>query len=224
MTTDILLVEDDQDLREEVAAFLRYRGFGVRECGSVAEAAAKVRETPPRATILDVLLPDGSGLSLLPVLRSEFPQCVNLVLSARSEIALKLDAFAWGADGYLVKPVDLRELVAQLNAIFKRVTNEPLPGWIVQLGAPIISGPRGASLTVSLQEASLLRVMAASRDQFATRRELIEALGHDYLEYDEQRLEAMISRLRRKLAPLGDNPIKAEHGRGYVFTQPIRLA
>ena len=68
-----------------------------------------------------------------------------------------------------------------------------------------------------------MRVFAQASEHFATRRSLIEALGHDYLAYDEQRLEAMISRLRKKIAPLGDNPIKAAHGRGYVFTQTLKI-
>ncbi len=224
MPDDILLVEDDLDLREEVAAFLRFRGFSVRECGSVAAAASVIRSTPPRAAILDIVLPDGAGLSLLPLLRESAPQCVNLILSARSELPLKLDAYGAGADGYLVKPVDLRELAAQLTAILQRLGRTSTQPWILTTDALSVTGPRGASAALTLQEASLLRLLARSERQFATRREIVEALGHDYIEYDEQRLEAMISRLRRKLTAIGDNPIKAEHGRGYVFNQPLSLS
>jgi DNA-binding response OmpR family regulator len=77
---------------------------------------------------------------------------------------------------------------------------------------------------LSLQEITILKVLAVAPDRFATRRSLVEALGHNYLAYDEQRLEAMISRLRKKIVPLGDNPIKAAHGRGYVFTQTLNIA
>jgi len=89
MAPDILLIEDDPDLREEVATFLRYSNFEVRECAGVAQAASAIRERRPDAALIDVLLPDGSGLALLPILRTEAPQCVNLMLSARFELQLK---------------------------------------------------------------------------------------------------------------------------------------
>lgn len=173
---------------------------------------------------LDVLLPDGSGLTLLPLIETSAPHCAKLILSARSEIDLKLDAYQRGAWSYLVKPIDLRELVSLLDATLKRQGPVERGGWILATESLEIQGPRGASCTLTLQEAALLRVLALGKDRFASRRALIESLGHNHIDYDEQRLEAMISRLRRKLAPLGDNPIKAEHGRGYVFTQALRLS
>jgi DNA-binding response OmpR family regulator len=79
-------------------------------------------------------------------------------------------------------------------------------------------------MTLKAKEITVLKVLAVAPDRFATRRSLVEALGYNYLSYDEQRLEAMISRLRKKIAPLGENPIKAAHGRGYVFTQTLKMA
>lgn len=224
MAPDILLIEDDPDLREEVATFLRYSSFEVRECAGVAQAASAIRERRPDAALIDVLLPDGSGLALLPILRAEAPQCVNLMLSARFELQLKLDAYRQGADNYLVKPIDPRELVALLNAVIARVPTGSKGAWIIESDSPTLRGPNGLTQTLSLQEVTILKVLALAPDRFATRRSLVEALGHDYLAYDEQRLEAMISRLRKKIAPLGDNPIKAAHGRGYVFNQTIKVA
>lgn len=224
MAPDILLIEDDPDLREEVATFLRYSSFAVRECAGVTQAASAIRERRPDAALIDVLLPDGSGLALLPILRSEAPQCVNFMLSARFELQLKLDAYRQGADNYLVKPIDPRELVALLNAVIARVPAGSKGAWIIENDSPTLRGPNGLTQTLSLQEITILKVLAAAPDRFATRRSLVEALGHNYFSYDEQRLEAMISRLRKKIAPLGENPIKAAHGRGYVFTQTIKMA
>lgn len=223
MAPDILLVEDDPDLREEVATFLRFNGFSVRESDGIAHAAEAVRQRHPDAALIDVLLPDGSGLALLPILKEQAPKCINMMLSARVEVQLKLDAYRRGADNYLVKPLDPRELVALLAAALTRHPTNHRGSWVVETGSLTVRGPDGRSQTLSLHEITLLRVFAQSQDHFASRRNLIAALGHDYIAYDEQRLEAMISRLRKKLVPLGDNPIKAAHGRGYVFTQPIRL-
>lgn len=224
MAPDVLLIEDDPDLREEVATFLRYSSFEVRECAGVAQAASAIRERRPDVALIDVLLPDGSGLALLPILRSEAPQCVNLMLSARFELQLKLDAYRQGADSYLVKPIDPRELVAILNAAMTRLPSGSKGTWIIESDSPTLRGPNGLTQTLSLQEITILKVFATAPDRFATRRALVEALGYNFLAYDEQRLEAMISRLRKKIASLGDNPIKAAHGRGYVFTQALKLA
>jgi two-component system OmpR family response regulator len=223
MAPDILLVEDDPDLREEVATFLRFSGFSVRESAGVAQAADAVRSRKPDVALVDVLLPDGSGLALLPILRSEAPQCINMMLSARLELALKLDAYRQGADNYLVKPVDPRELVALLNAAMARTPSSQRGCWTVESDSLTVRGPNGLTQTLSLQEVTLLREFAQAENHFVSRRQLVKALGHDYLAYDEQRLEAMISRLRKKLSPLGENPLKAAHGRGYVFTQVLRL-
>jgi len=224
MAPDVLLIEDDPDLREEVATFLRYSSFEVRECAGVAQAASAIRERRPDVALIDVLLPDGSGLALLPILRSEAPQCINLMVSARFELQLKLDAYRQGADSYLVKPIDPRELVAILNAAMTRLPSGSKGTWIIESDSPALRGPNGLTQTLSLQEITILKVFATAPDRFATRRALVEALGHNYLAYDEQRLEAMISRLRKKIASLGDNPIKAAHGRGYVFTRALKLA
>jgi len=145
------------------------------------------------------------------------------MLSARFELQLKLDAYRQGADNYLVKPIDPRELVAILNAAMTRLPSGSKGTWIIESDSPTLRGPNGLSQTLSLQEIAILKVFAAAPDRFATRRALVEALGHNYLAYDEQRLEAMISRLRKKIAPLGENPVKAAHGRGYVFTQALKL-
>lgn len=223
MVPDILLVEDDPDLREEIASFLRFNGFSVRESGGVAQAASAVRDRKPDVALIDVLLPDGSGLALLPILRSDAPLCVNMMLSARQELQLKLDAYRQGADNYLVKPVDPRELVALLTAALARKPSRSLGVWVVDRDLPSVLGPNGMTQTLTLQEAVVLRTLASAAGHFASRRLLIEALGHDHVCFDEQRLEAMISRLRKKLMPLGNNPIKAAHGKGYVFTQTLRV-
>jgi len=223
MAPDILLVEDNEDLREEVAAFLRYRHYEVRDFGQVADAREAVDAKTPNAAIIDVFLPDGSGLSLLETLRDKAPTCVKMILSARSDINLKLEAYKQGADNYLLKPIDMRELVALLDASFKRVPAHELSAWMLNSDSLTISGPNGDEKTLTLQEACLLKALARGKDRFATRKDLIASLGHDYLSYDEQRLEALVSRLRKKLIPLGGNPLKAAHGRGYVFTERLML-
>ena len=223
-TPDVLLVEDDKDLREEVATFLRFRQFAVRECGHLSEAHDAVRRQAPQAAIIDVMLPDGSGIALLDTLRTHAPGCAAVMLSARGEIDVKLDAYNAGADNYLVKPIDLRELAALVSAAVRRQPAEsPTSSWYLETGTLQATSPSGDSVTLTLQESSLMSTLALSKGHFASRRDLIEALGHDYFRYDEQRLEALVSRLRKKLAPIGGNPLKAAHGKGYVFTHRLEV-
>ncbi|MEN9760221.1 MAG: hypothetical protein RI906_47 [Pseudomonadota bacterium] len=219
---DVLLVEDNDDLREEIAAFLEFRQFSVKSCERLESARQAVHDRPPRLAVIDLFLPDGSGLDLIDVIGQRAPHCRKLVLSARSDLDLKLEAYRRGADAYLIKPIDLQELAALIQASLKRA--EPLAPenhWSIDTAALRLRGPRGETVSVSLQEARVLTLMAESVRHFASRRDLIEAMGFEHSQYDEQRLEAMISRLRRKLTPLGDKPIKAVHGQGYVFTQKI---
>ncbi len=223
MMPDVLLVEDNEDLREEVAAYLRYRQFEVRDFGQLAEARASVAAKTPQVAIIDVFLPDGSGLSLLETLKLQAPSCLKMILSARSDINLKLEAYRQGADNYLLKPLDMRELVALLDASFRRVPAQDLSAWVLNSDSLTISGPAGEERKLTLQEASLLKTLARGKDKFASRKELIAGLGYDLGSYDEQRLEALVSRLRKKLTPLGGNPLKAAHGRGYVFTERLML-
>lgn len=223
MAPDILLVEDNQDLREEVAAFLRYKKFEVREFGQIADARDALDRKTPHAAIIDVFLPDGSGLSLLEDLRDKAPSCLKMILSARSDINIKLEAYKQGADNYLLKPIDMRELVALLDASLKRVPAEDLAAWVLNSESLTITGPQGDERSLTLQEASVLKTLARGKDKFSSRRDLIAGLGHDFMSYDEQRLEALFSRLRKKLAPIGGNPLKAAHGRGYVFTEKLML-
>jgi DNA-binding response OmpR family regulator len=223
MMPDVLLVEDNDDLREEVAAFLRFRQFAVRDFRQLSEARASIAAKTPQVAIIDVFLPDGSGLSLLDTLREHAPSCLKMILSARSDINLKLEAYRHGADNYLLKPIDMRELVALLDASFRRVPAQDLAAWVLNADSLTISGPDGGERTITLQEASLLKALARGKDKFASRKDLIGAIGYDPGSYDEQRLEALVSRLRKKLVPLGGNPIKAAHGRGYVFTERLML-
>lgn len=219
---DVLLVEDNDDLREEIAAFLEFRQLSVRSCERLESAQRAVDHHPPRLAIIDLFLPDGSGLDLIDLLGQRAPQCRKLVLSARGDLDLKLEAYRRGADAYLIKPIDLQELTALIQASLKRVEEPALKThWSIDTASLRLRNPNGEAIDLSLQEARVLTHMADSERHFASRRALIEAMGFDHTQYDEQRLEAMISRLRRKLAPLGDKPIKAVHGQGYVFTQKI---
>ncbi|MDR2016050.1 MAG: response regulator, partial [Burkholderiales bacterium] len=116
----LTLVDDDQELCELLAGWLAQDGFAVRCCHETRSALASLRDHLPDAVILDVMLPDGSGLELLKTLRESYPSLPVLMLSARGEPLDRILGLELGADDYLAKPCDPRELTARLRALLRR--------------------------------------------------------------------------------------------------------
>ena len=115
--SDLLLIDDDQELCELLSSWLSQEGFLVRACHDGLSARRALAETAPSAVVLDVMLPDGSGLELLKQLRNEHPDLPVLMLSARGEPLDRILGLELGADDYLAKPCDPRELTARLRAV-----------------------------------------------------------------------------------------------------------
>src|SRR5690606_13407007 len=124
--SDLLLIDDDQELCELLASWLSQEGFQVRACHDGSSARSALANQPPAAVVLDVMLPDGSGLELLKQLRSDHPDLPVLMLSARGEPLDRILGLELGADDYLAKPCDPRELTARLRAVLRRIQPAPV--------------------------------------------------------------------------------------------------
>lgn len=118
--SELLLIDDDQELCELLGSWLTQEGFTVRACHDGQSARQALAEHAPAAVVLDVMLPDGSGLELLKQLRSEHTELPVLMLSARGEPLDRILGLELGADDYLAKPCDPRELTARLRAVLRR--------------------------------------------------------------------------------------------------------
>ncbi|MET0125218.1 MAG: response regulator, partial [Pseudomonas caspiana] len=118
--SELLLIDDDQELCELLSSWLSQEGFLVRACHDGNSARRALAESAPAAVVLDVMLPDGSGLELLKQLRSDHPDLPVLMLSARGEPLDRILGLELGADDYLAKPCDPRELTARLRAVLRR--------------------------------------------------------------------------------------------------------
>lgn len=115
----LLLIDDDQELCELLSRWLTQEGFQVTACHEAAGARQALAAQAPEAVVLDVMLPDGSGLELLKQLRGEHPDLPVLMLSARGEPLDRILGLELGADDYLAKPCDPRELTARLRAVLR---------------------------------------------------------------------------------------------------------
>jgi DNA-binding response OmpR family regulator len=207
------MLEDELALREEVADFLCNRGHRVLQAGTLAEFAPLVPQA--RVCLLDMMLPDGSGLDAARMVREQSSRVGIIMLTARGQLQDRLEGLTWGADHYLVKPFGLLELGAIIDALLRRVGRE----WILDANAGRLSDPEGRSMNLTPQEMTLVRRLCEAGAEPVSKRQLVEALGQDWSSYDLRRLDTLVSRLRlRWRREVGrELPLKTLHREGYGF-------
>jgi len=216
----ILIVEDDTDLREGLAAQLRKAGFVVDVSADGREGLYFGEEFPLDLAIIDLGLPEISGLDLIRKLRESGKNFPILVLTARSDWQDKVEGLEAGADDYLTKPFHAEELVARVNALIRRSGGHASPE--VQFG-PVridLSAQRvyldGGEVDLTTFEFKVLQYLVMHPDQVVTKSELAEHIYEEDAERDSNVIEVFVGRLRRKLDPDGVlNPIETLRGRGY---------
>ena len=221
----ILVVEDDQKTAELVKLYLERAGYTVDVSYDGLHALAKAKEEPPDLIILDIMLPGANGLDVCRRLRLESDVPI-IMLTAKVSESDRIQGFAVGADDYVVKPFSPRELVARVQAVIRRSSDDPLMRGPTQITREklTVNFSRceaqlgGTTLKLTPTEFRLLTVMMAEPGRVFSRGELIhKALGVDY-EGFERTLDVHILNLRRRLKeadPSGDQYIKTAYGMGY---------
>ena len=227
----IILVEDHSALRTEIVRCLRDEGFDAIGVGESAGLFFALLHNPADIIIMDIGLPGESGMAILQQLRSiERMRSLGIImLTAQSGLNYRLECLAGGADIYLIKPVEIDELVAYVHNLYRRLNseNETLSSqnWQFQQRDWRLFCPSGAALELSHLESAFIGILVENAGKPVKRRDIISiAFMQDPIAYDNRRLEAVVSRLRRKihqLYPLSQ-PIRAVHSIGYVFTDSVR--
>ena len=213
----ICLVEDDLELGKALQSALQDAGQEAVWVRRVADARHWIASDPFDAILLDLGLPDGSGLDLLKLLRSEGKTLPILVITARDSLEDRLGGLDIGADDYLVKPFAVSELLARLRAVVRRATGWNECGESVWKIKDLILDDRrmvlsraGTPVVLSKTEFTLLHALMRYPDRVLTRRELEAwALPHS----EGQALDVHMSHLRRKI---GEGYIRTVRGVGYV--------
>jgi len=222
----ILVVDDDARLRGLLQRYLAGEGFRVTTADNAAEARAKLRAINPDLMVLDVMMPGESGLDFTSALRRtpghELPV---LLLTARGAPEDRIAGFEAGADDYLPKPFEPRELVLRIRAMLRRAPPPApeAPTGPVLLGALTFDRERaelrdaGGPVRLTGGEAALLSALAGRPNEVLTREEIAEALGMD--ESGERAIDVQITRLRRKVEADPREPrfLHTVRGRGYVL-------
>lgn len=225
----VLLVDDDLELCELLGAWLEQDGFQIEAVHDTASALQRLQIEPlPEAVVLDVMLPDGNGLELLRTLRTQHTELPVLMLSARGEPTDRILGLELGADDYLSKPCDPRELTARLKAVLRRShpASEPVTPALLRYADLEYSPARGMvilngeeiSLTVS--EGKILEVLLSQPEEPIDKHQLTERALERKLTLYDRSIDMHISNLRRKLGPNanGEPRIVSIRGRGYLYT------
>lgn len=215
---NVLLVEDDSDLRHEVKDYLAAEGYNVLETDSLKATLEVLQSHRVQAIVLDVGLPDGNGLNALPELRRH-TDCPIVILTAWGQLPMRLQGLDNGADYYLVKPVPLAELSVVLKTQLRR--NTSVTNWRTDAASQTLIGAIGDSVHLTSSEWLFVKALRTSPGQIVDRQELARALGHDPDEYDLRRMDMLVRRLRIKVeaAGLGELPLRTRHGQGYVWDE-----
>jgi two-component system, OmpR family, response regulator len=214
----ILLVEDDQDLRAVLRRGLEEEGFAVVGASTGAEAMDRMCAETPDVVVIDVGLPDADGRDLCQALRARGIQTPVVFLTARDALTDRLAGFRAGGDDYLTKPFSLAELVARLRALLNR---SGVDGTIIAAGLGLdpttfdaFCGEQSIRLTPT--EFRLLGTLAAQAERTVSRRELVRAAWPEGAVVHDNTIDVYLARLRRKLRGLPGAPaITTVHGVGY---------
>jgi two-component system KDP operon response regulator KdpE len=218
----VLVCDDENQILRALKVVLREAGFEVIATATAEQALDAAAVRPPDAAIIDLVLPDRSGMDVCRELRS-WSEMPILVLSALGEEEQKVTALEAGADDYVTKPFAPRELIARLNATLRRAGNaidEPvisIDGLEIDLAARTVRRD-GRDLHLTPTEYELLRVLARNRGRLLTHSALLREVWGPRYAADTQVLRTHIANLRRKIEPdAGPRFIRTESGIGYRF-------
>ena len=218
----VLLVEDEASYVDALSIGLVGEGFVVAAASTIAEARTQFAAVRPDIVLLDVMLPDGSGVDYCRELRSSSNTPVIMV-TARSEEVDVILGLEFGASDYVTKPYRLRELIARIRAVLRRSTSEPSTDIITSIGDIRIDTSRrsvmrnGEELELSRKEFDLLALFASRLGQVVTRDECLDEIwwGRDLT--DTRTLDTHVKRLRQKIEVDPGNPAHLVTIRGVGF-------
>ena len=218
----LLVIEDDPTLRESLVQKLGEAGFAVEQAADGKEGLYFAQEYPIDLAIIDLGLPEMSGLEIIRTVRAEGKTYPILILTARDRWEDKVDGLGAGADDYVVKPFHFEEVGARVNALLRRSG-----GWassILEAG-PVSLDMTRQELTVGDQlieltsfEYKIIEYLMVHAGQVISKAELTDRLYDQDFERDSNVIEVFIGRLRKKMDPDNTiNPIETLRGRGYRF-------
>ncbi|HVN60189.1 MAG TPA: response regulator [Gaiellaceae bacterium] len=221
----ILVVDDEPQILRALGTTLRGAGYTVETAATAEQALTAAAAHPPEAVILDLVLPDGSGIDVCRELR-RWSEAPVIVLSAVGEEREKVAALDAGADDYVTKPFGVDELLARLRAALRRAVTSAEPvieidGLTIDVAERIVTAG-GKRVKLSPHEFDLLRVLAQNQGKLLTHKMLLREVWGPAYQVEAHYLHVYVSHLRRKIEPDPANPrfLITEPGAGYRLVSP----
>jgi len=222
------MVEDNQALRDSIAEYLTIVGYDVTAVESGLAFYHALAEQTFSVAVIDLGLPDINGLQLVEYIRNNTAmRCI--ILTARDLVDDRIAGYDSGADLYMVKPVDCRELASALSRMVQRVSaisdaTEYSGQWRLNRQDATLVTPSCAIVPLTAREMDFLLCLAASPEEAIPRTTILMTLGYTNDEFSNRALESLIRRLRRKIEGVfGSSPILTRHGIGYFFSASLNL-
>lgn len=242
----ILSIDDDENLRMVVSSYLDGDGYEVLSADSIKTALEQADNSDIDVILLDLVLPDGEGLDIIPKLRS-LNKAGIIVVSGKDSTMEKIVCLEMGADDYMTKPFEMRELSARIKAVMRRMdvevannnvddkgdsgsrgeegddTEKPLrfKQWTLDYGRYQVYDNKGTSADLTSGEVELLDILLKSAGRVLTREQLFERTRDGHYDAYDRAVDIQIGRLRKKLEDNPSSPtlIKTVRGVGYMFCE-----
>jgi two-component system KDP operon response regulator KdpE len=221
----ILVVDDEQQILRALRTSLRGAGYEVETADTAESALAAAAMRPPDAVILDLVLPDGTGINVCRELRT-WSSAPVILLSAVGEEREKVAALDAGADDYVTKPVGIDELLARLRAVLRRIAPDAEP--VIEIGDLTVDLEKrsvtlaGKAVHLTPHQFELLRVLAVNKGKLLTHKMLLREVWGPGYGSESNLLHVNVSQLRRKIEPERAQPrfLLTEPGAGYRLVEP----
>lgn len=233
----ILIVDDDPDIRDLVSREVEQQGWLAITAGSETEMGAALRQETPDIILLDIRLPDQDGLTIARRLRATSSIPIIIMTGMGSDID-RIVGLELGADDYVVKPFNPRELSARIKAVLRRTSGKSaeispaesldhdsrrFAGWFIDLTARVLSDPSGRPVSLTNAEFLLLETFVNAPRRVFSREQLLERTHTYEADVFDRTIDVLILRLRRKIEsnPQAPKFIRTERGAGYVFDAEV---
>lgn len=226
--TNILVVEDDRDIREMVCQSLAQNDFQTIGCADVKQARQSIKKHNPDCLVIDWMLPDGSGVELIRWLRrkQQYRHTPVLMLTARAQESDMITGLDSGADDYLTKPMSLRELNARVKALLRRPSAYQEELDRLQAGPVLLNLQthevfvNETPVNLTKTEFKLLKLLVENPKKVFSREQILDAVWGLNAYLGDRTVDVHVLRLRKLLKPHGvDQMIKTIRGTGYRFSQ-----
>jgi len=219
--TSILIVEDDSDIRDILKTYLLVEHYDIAEAQNLHEMTIQLEKKKPDIILLDIMLPDGDSIDEIPFIRSRYPSVGIIVISARGTDRDKIFGIDSGADDYISKPFNPREVVSRVRALLKRLSHDDKTMVFDTLSInpenyEVSMNEENLDLTV--KEFEILHLLASHPKKVFSRSELIDRIWYDDDYISDRVIDVHISAIRNKI---GKDWIKTIRNAGYKFNKKV---